>query len=106
MNILAAVSTKDLAAELSRRKRLRVLSTETQFFNELSEDERYMEYMEYMDGELVRKLSEGINNKMCVMFIDTVIARDEHDRPIRTTRNASIVVLIPDGVDDDSGEDR
>ena len=49
MNILAAVSTKDLAAELSRRKRLRVLSTETQFFNELSEDERYMEYM---DGEL------------------------------------------------------
>jgi hypothetical protein len=103
MNILAAVSTKDLAAELSRRKRLRVLSTETQFFNELSEDERYMEYM---DGELVRKLSEGINNKMCVMFIDTVIARDEHDRPIRTTRNASIVVLIPDGVDDDSGEDR
>ena len=103
MNILAAVSTKDLAAELSRRKRLRVLSTETQFFNELSEDERYMEYM---DGELVRKLSEGINNKMCVMFIDTVIARDEHDRPIRTTRNASIVVLIPDGGDDDSGEDR
>ena len=103
MNILAAVSTKDLAAELSRRKRLRVLSTETQFFNELSEDERYMEYM---DGELVRKLSEGINNKMCVMFIDTVIARDEHDRPIRTTRNASIVVLMPDGVDDDSGEDR
>ena len=103
MNILAAVSTKDLAAELSRRKRLRVLSTETQFFNELSEDERYMEYM---DGELVRKLSEGINNKMCVMFIDTVIAHDEHDRPIRTTRNASIVVLIPDGVDDDSGEDR
>ena len=103
MNILAAVSTKDLVAELSRRKRLRVLSTETQFFNELSENERYMEYM---DGDLVRKLSEGINNKMCVMFIDTVIARDEHDRPIRTTRNASIVVLIPDGVDDDSGEDR
>lgn len=102
MNILSAVAASDLIAELKRRKRIRVVTITTVFFNEHSEDAKYMRVM---DTELVSRVGAGLHNELCVTFEDRVIARDADDRPTRTTREASLMVLIPEGVDD-GDEDR
>lgn len=101
MNLLHAVSTKDLIAELTRRKRIRVLAVNTGFFNANAED---VSFTSAMDHELVRQIARVLNNKLFVAFKDEVCARDNEDRPTRSTRTASLMVLIPEGVDD--GEDR
>ena len=97
MNLIHAVTTYDLIAELRRRKRIRVLKITSTFFNENSEDTKYMRAM---DSELVSRIGAGLHNELCITFEDRVIGRDAEDRPTRTEREASLAVLIPEGIDD------
>lgn len=97
MDILSAVAAADLIAELRRRKRIRVLKITSTFFNENSEDAKYMRGM---DSELVSRIGAGLHNELCITFEDRVIGRDSEDRPTRTEREASLMVFVPEGVDD------
>lgn len=101
MNILEAVPTKALLEELRERKLIRVLKTSTSFFNEHAEDPKYVRTME---SELVSRLGAALHNELCITFEDQVVLLDDANRPARTIREASLMVLIPEGVDD--GEDR
>ena len=101
MNILEAVPTKALLEELKRRKRIRVIAIETGFFNANSADDKYMRVM---DSELVSRVGAALHNDLFITFEDQVCARDDANRPTRSTRTASLMVLIPEGVGDD--EDR
>lgn len=98
MNILQAVPTDDLFAELTRRKRIRIVSVRSTFFNEHVEDTKYMRAM---DTELVSRVGAGLHNELCITFEDQVLTRDDDNRPTRTAREASLMVLIPEGVEDD-----
>jgi hypothetical protein len=98
MNLIHAVTTADLIAELRRRKRIRVLKITSTFFNENSEDTKYMRVM---DSELVSRIGAGLHNELYITFEDRVIGRDDDDRPVRTEREASLMVLVPEGIDDD-----
>jgi preprotein translocase subunit Sec63 len=98
MNLIHAVATADLLAELKRRKRIRVLTITTTFFDEFSEDTKYMHVM---DSELVSRVGAALHNELYITFKDEVMARDAEDRPTQTAREASLMVLIPEGVDDD-----
>jgi hypothetical protein len=100
MNILGAVAAADLIAELKRRKRIRVVAVTTGFFNANSEDGKYMRAM---DSELVSRVGAGLHNELCMTFEDQVLVRDDENRPTRSTRTASLMVLVPEGVDDDAG---
>jgi hypothetical protein len=97
MNLIHAVPTDELIAELKRRKRIRVLAITTTFFNEHSEDTKYMRVM---DSELVSRLGAGLHNELCITFEDEVVARDDEGRPTRTRREGSLMVLVPEGVEE------
>jgi hypothetical protein len=100
MNILEAVPTNALLEELTNRKRIRVLKATTTFFNEHAEDAKYVRSM---DSELVSRVGAALHNDLCITFEDHVFARDDANRPTRTTREASLMVLIPEGVDGEAG---
>ena len=100
MNILEAVPTKALLEELRLRKRIRIVSVRSTFFNEHAEDPKYVRSME---SELISRVGAGLHNELCITFEDRVLSRDDANRPTRTTREASLMVLVPEGVDNDEG---
>jgi uncharacterized NAD-dependent epimerase/dehydratase family protein len=101
MNILGAVPTEALFEELRLRKRIRALKVSAVFFNEHAEDDKYVRTME---SELTSRIGAALHNELCITFEDQVLVRDAENRPTKTTREASLMVLVPEGVDD--GEDR
>lgn len=98
--LLRTFTTGDLIAELRRRGRVRTVSNSTTYYNELSNDDRYMESI-YAD--MVRAMAHALNNKLYIGCEDRVVARDADDRPIRTARHAAITVIVPEGVSTDDG---
>ena len=102
MNLLHAVATKDLIAELTRRKRVRVIENSSIFFNMMAQDDAG--YMQAIDSTAVREIARALNNKLYIAYDNAALVKDEHGRPTKTRRTASLTVLIPEGVDD--GEDR
>lgn len=99
MNLIHAVPTDALIAELTRRKRIRILENSTIFFNTMAQDNDG--YMHSIEMDMVRGFARELNNKLYIAHEDTALAKDEHGRPTKTTRKASLMVLIPEGVDDD-----
>lgn len=100
MNLIHAVPTDALIAELVRRKRIRVLTVSAVFFNEHATDPNYVRSME---SALISRVGAGLHNELCITFEDTAIARDAEGRATKTTREARLMALVPKGVDD--GED-
>jgi hypothetical protein len=96
MNILSAVDTADLIAELTRRKRIFVLHQSANYFNKFAEDEGYMRSL---DMDIVRTIGRVLNNKLYIAFEDAPLEHDSENRPTRTMRKASVMVLAPEGVD-------
>ena len=102
--VLDSIPDKVLIDELKRRHRVSALSNTVIFFNELAGDEKYMESI---DTDMVRGIARELNNKLYIDFEDVVLERDSADRPAKTERKASLLILVPEGVyDHDSGEDR
>jgi hypothetical protein len=102
MNLLHAVATADLIAELIRRKRLHVIEALSIHFAAYTRDEGYMHAI---NAEMTRDIARELDNTLCITFEDTHLERDPEDRPIKTMRKASLTVLVPEGMDDDSDED-
>ena len=92
MNILEAVDTKSLLAELMRRDRVRAVSYTATYYNEMAEDDKYMRSI-YEDS--IRVMMRELDNKLWIKFNDVVIAKDADGRPVRTSRQASLWVIIP-----------
>lgn len=91
---LSDTTDAQLIGELRRRGRLRVAGTTAVWYNDLAEDDKYMEAMR---REQIAKLAEFLDNELCIRYRERVIARDHFDRPVRTARYASVLVLVPEG---------
>jgi hypothetical protein len=98
--MLDSIADSELIAELTRRRRVRVVENSTGYFSELLEDDRYMHSI---DADMVRGLTRELNNKLWIRFDDVVTAHDAAGRPIRAMRKATVMVIAPEGVED--GED-
>jgi len=96
-HLLPTITSADLIAELRRRNRLRTVSHTVAYFNDLEQDDWYMEAM---DRDLLASLVRALENKHYVRSRDRVIARDRDDRPVRTARYASLIILVPEEVED------
>jgi len=94
---LRNMSDIDLIGELRRRKRIRVVTSTTTFYNEFSEDSKYTETM---DSELVKNIARSLLNDLRVNFDDRVVLFDADDRPVRSTRTATLAVLIAEDAGD------
>jgi hypothetical protein len=97
--MLDYLSDKELIDELMRRRRVRVIENSTSYFSELLHDDRYMSSI---DADMVRGITRELNNKLWVKFDDVVTAHDSAGRPIRAMRKATVLVIAPEGVEDEA----
>lgn len=98
MNLLQAVTTADLIAELTHRKRIRIVKNSSIYFNGAAQDDSG--YMQAIDDAAVREIARGLNNKLYIAYEDTALVKDEHGRATKTTRTASLTILVPEGADE------